>query len=62
MKRQRMKNFSVRLTDEERMWLDKEAKAQMRSTGNLIGYIMSQYIENKNLEEKNNELINNTQL
>ena len=43
MKRPKTKNFTVRLTDEERMWLEKEAKAQMRSVGNLISYVLSQY-------------------
>ena len=42
------KNLTIRVSDDEREWLEKEAKAQCRSTGNFIRYILSLYRENQN--------------
>ena len=36
-------NLSLRLDDEERVWLEEEAKSQQRSIANLIRYILREY-------------------
>ena len=38
-------NLSLRLDDEERAWLEEEAKSQQRSIANLIRYILREYRE-----------------
>ena len=39
-------NLSLRLDDEERAWLEAEAKSQQRSLANLIRYILREYRDN----------------
>ncbi len=38
-------SLTLRLDDDERVWLEAEAKKQQRSIGNLIRYILRQYRE-----------------
>ena len=45
------KNLTVRLEDDERAWLEAEAKKQSRSAGNLIRYILHCYRTNRKPSE-----------
>ncbi len=38
-----MYNLTIRLSEEERDWLDQQAKKEQRSMGNLIRYILHCY-------------------
>ena len=38
-------NLTIRLSDEEREWIEKEAQSQYRTTGNFIRYVLSLYRE-----------------
>lgn len=44
------KNFTIRISDELREKLEKDAKDQGRSIGNYIIYILNEYYKNKDRE------------
>lgn len=46
------RNFTIRISDELREKLEKDAKDQGRSIGNYITYIINEYYKKKEKEEK----------
>ena len=46
------RNFTIRISDELREKLEKDAKEQGRSIGNYITFIINEYYKNKEKEEK----------